>query len=98
RHNARQSKSQGSAMTAFPVILGHVEKNSRERIRVALDEYNGRKYLDLRIFAQTIDGEKPTKAGITVRLDRIRDLRRLVDAAEREAKRLGFLFEAEAAE
>jgi len=73
-----------------PQVIGRVQKNARERVRVALDAYNGRTYLDVRVIVQADDGsDKPTKAGITIRPDRIGDLRRLIEVAEAEAERLG---------
>ena len=75
-----------------PAVIGYVAKNSRERIRLALDDYHGRCYLDVRIVVQAEDGsDKPTKAGVTIRPDRIGDLRRLIEIAEAAAERLGML-------
>lgn len=71
----------------LPIILGHVEKSCRERIRVAIDSYNGHEFIDIRVFALTSEGEKPTRQGVTVRLDRIRDLRRLLDSALEQIER-----------
>jgi hypothetical protein len=73
----------------FPIVFGFIERNSRERIRCAIEHYAGHTFLDLRIFAQLGDGEsKPTKQGVTIRLHRLHDLRRLVDLAIEEADRL----------
>lgn len=44
-----------------------ISKNSVEELRVALREYKGHEYVDLRIYAEFDTSEKlPTKRGITV--------------------------------
>jgi hypothetical protein len=73
---------------AGPQVLGYIEKNARERIRVSLNAYAGRSFLDVRIVVQAPDGsDRPTKLGVTLRPDRISDLQRLVEVAATEAKR-----------
>ena len=73
----------------LPVILGYIDKNSRERIRVAIEAYSGHTFLDVRVFALGDGGEpKPTKQGVTIRLDRVRDLQRLIDSALQEIEAL----------
>ena len=50
-------------------IIGELPKNSMEKYVVAVKEYKGKKFLDIRIYYQAdpvnIDW-KPTKKGITV--------------------------------
>jgi len=46
------------------------DKNTREKIRVYINEYAGKQLLHIRVFYQDLDGEwKPTKKGISLRLD-----------------------------
>lgn len=46
------------------------DKNSREKIRVFVDEYAGKKLLNIRVYYQDIDGEwKPTKKGISLKIE-----------------------------
>jgi len=50
-------------------IIGELSKNSMEKYVVAIKEYKGKKFLDIRIFYQAdpVNNEwKPTKKGITV--------------------------------
>ena len=49
-----------------------ISKNARERIQVALTEYNGRELLDVRVYYTDGTGDewKPTRKGLTVRRDR----------------------------
>lgn len=66
------------------VIIGEIRKNARERIVVRFDNYNDHDYLDIRVFAETKDGLKPTRAGVTVRPSALADFRQLIELAERE--------------
>ncbi len=50
-------------------IIGELPKNSQEKYVVALKEYKGKKFLDIRIYYQAdpVNIEwKPTKKGITI--------------------------------
>lgn len=56
-----------SAATNKPVI---VPKNSVEELRMALDEYRGHPYADIRIYYRADDSTmKPSRKGITVSPD-----------------------------
>lgn len=47
-------------------LIGEVEKNQKERIRVSLAEYQGHKYVDCRVYFTDDKGEWfPTKKGVT---------------------------------
>lgn len=63
-------------MNPFPIVVDEWEKNSRERIRIAIDNYRGTNLVDLRAFWP--DGEvwKPGK-GLACRVSH---LPRLIDA------------------
>jgi len=75
-----------------PQVIGTLEKNSRESIRVALDSYRGSDFLDIRIFANYgPDDLRPTRQGCTIRPALIPELRELLEAAEGEARRRGLL-------
>lgn len=48
------------------MILGEIQKNATEIIRVSKENYKGKEYLDIRIYFQNDEGEwKPTKKGVT---------------------------------
>ena len=49
-------------------VIGEVQKNKREKIIVSINEYQGFKYVDLRIHYEDEDsGEyKPTKKGVAL--------------------------------
>jgi hypothetical protein len=70
-----------------------VPKNKREEIRCSLYVYNGMQLADLRVFADCGDDgdRRPTKKGVSVRVEKIRALIDALLATEAEAKRLGLL-------
>ena len=49
-------------------IIGEIQKNQKEKIIVSTNEYQGHKYVDLRVhYEDETSGEyKPTKKGIAV--------------------------------
>ena len=50
-----------------PECIYKFEKNSAEEVRVSLTTYNGKDYIDIRVFYLADDGEmRPTKKGLTV--------------------------------
>ncbi len=63
-------------MTPFPIIIDEWEKNSRERVRVAIDNFRGNNLIDLRAFWPDGDEWKPGKGFAC----RVSHLPRLVEA------------------
>ncbi len=66
-------------------LIGTIDRNERERVQIAVNEYKGKSYLDLRIFYTTDGGDswKPTQKGVTIAPEH---LDTLIDAVE-EAKK-----------
>jgi hypothetical protein len=51
------------------------EKNSREEVRVSVDDFQGRKIINVRVYYRNEAGEwNPGKQGIALTVDRYRDL------------------------
>jgi len=72
--------------------IAEFTKNSRETVRVRLQEFKGHKLLQLRSWAKTKDGtEIPTKSGIALQVSLIGDLRDALDKAELAAREMGWL-------
>ncbi|GJQ48032.1 MAG: hypothetical protein HKUEN01_04180 [Candidatus Kuenenia stuttgartiensis] len=60
---------------AKDVILGEIQKSDREKIVVSLKQYQGHKYVDLRIHFKTDTGDWHfTKKGITLNPAKVKDL------------------------
>jgi hypothetical protein len=56
-------------------LIVKFEKNSKEEVRVSVDEFRGRKIINLRVYYRTDTGEwLPGKQGVALAIDRYRDL------------------------
>jgi len=67
------------------MILGEIERNATERIRVSTESYKGRDYLDIRIYYQDNEGEwKPTRKGVTVSPEKAEEFSDLIKKASEE--------------
>ena len=56
-------------------IVAKFEKNSKEEVRLTVDEYKGRKILNIRVYYRSQAGEwLPGKQGLALSVDRYRDL------------------------
>ncbi len=64
-------------------ILATIPRSSTEHIEIAINEYKGKSYLDLRVFYTTDDGANwnPTKKGITVSPENLELLKEAIDTA-----------------
>jgi len=52
--------------------IGEIGRTETEVVRVSIEEYKGRKYVDVRIYFENDEGEwKPTKKGVTIQPDKI---------------------------
>ena len=62
-----------------------IKKNSMEKIRIALTEFKGHKLLDIRVYydaSETRDPDfKPTKKGISIPIDLVREVKEGIDKA-----------------
>lgn len=68
-------------------LIGIVEKNRAQDVRVRLVEYNAKSYLDVRVFV-TVDatGDRvPTRKGVALAVEKIAELRELIEKAEAES-------------
>ena len=62
-------------MTEGTQVIAQFEKNSKEEVRVSIDDFHGRKLINLRVYYRTDNGEwLPGKQGIALGIDRYRDL------------------------
>ena len=67
-------------------LLATIDRNDRERLQIAINEYKGKSYLDLRIFYTTDGGDswRPTQRGVTVAPEGLETLRDAVEEAMKE--------------
>ncbi len=75
------------------IEVATLAKNSREQIRIRLNEYRGAHYADVRVFTPFGDDDepKPTKKGVAVNVSKLDELIMALGRAKAEAIRLGYL-------
>jgi len=57
------------------MIIGEIERNDTERLRVEASNYKGSDFISVRIYYLADNGEwRPTKKGITVKPDKVDEL------------------------
>ncbi len=64
-------------------MLATVPRSATEQMQIAIKEFKGRSYLDMRIFYTTDDGQTwlPTKKGVTCSPENLETLRDAIDKA-----------------
>lgn len=64
-------------------MIATIPRSATEQMQIAIKEYKGKSYLDLRIFYPTDDGATwlPTKKGVTCSPENIELLKEAVDEA-----------------
>ncbi|MCR4881719.1 MAG: transcriptional coactivator p15/PC4 family protein [bacterium] len=70
----------------YPQVLATVPRSATEEVQISINEYRGKKYLDLRVYYTTDDGLNwsPTKKGVTFSPDRLGELKDAVEKAMAE--------------
>jgi hypothetical protein len=88
------SDNNEAVVSSQPVIIAQWRRNSRERVRVTLDEYQGHRTIDVRTWFQSDHGElKPTRTGITIGIKHLPRLARALADALAKARELGLVIE-----
>ncbi|MGH8533672.1 MAG: transcriptional coactivator p15/PC4 family protein [Gammaproteobacteria bacterium] len=74
-------------------LIATIRKNAVDEVRVALTEFKGYSYVDVRLFTELEDKPEkaPTKKGITPRPDLLPELLAALQKAEAEARAAGLL-------
>jgi hypothetical protein len=65
-------------------IIASIPRSATEEIHIAISEYKGKKYLDMRVFYTTDDGINwnPTKKGVTFTPDKLDEVKNAIDEAK----------------
>ena len=72
--------------------IATIRRNSREEVRVALQEYNGRPVFAIRAWFQSKEGDmRPSRDGLTLRVELLPEVARALAEAERQARGEGLL-------
>lgn len=64
-------------------ILASIPRTATEEIQIAINEYRGKQYLDLRVYYTTDDGLNwnPTKKGVTFSPEKLIELKAAIENA-----------------
>jgi hypothetical protein len=61
-----KSPTNAAPPQGFPVIITEWDRNSREVVRVALDRFNGKHTINIRVWYRDGDELRPSKSGVTL--------------------------------
>jgi hypothetical protein len=62
-------------MTETSQLVAQFEKNSKEEVRLSVDDFHGRKIINMRVFYKADGNEwRPGKQGLALSVDRYREL------------------------
>ncbi len=76
------------------IVIGGFPKNPREDVRVVISNFKGHDLLGVRVWYKDSEGElRPSKTGITVRVDLLPELSRLMEKAKEVVIEKGMLDE-----
>ncbi len=66
------------------MLIGEIEKNSLQKIRVTSETYKGHDFVDIRVYYrdEAEDDYKPSKKGIAISPDKIEELIALLKKAQ----------------
>ncbi len=75
-----------NATAAERMVVGQITKNKREVIKVTLEEWHGRRIVNVRVYFRAEDGEmRPSRKGLALSVDRLPDLVAVLTEAIRAA-------------
>lgn len=68
------------------MIIGEIERNDTERLRIEASNYKGSDFISVRIYYLADNGEwRPTKKGITVKPEKVDELIGFLSEAKEKA-------------
>ena len=69
-------------------LFGEINKDSTQKIRIALKEFKESEFIDIRVFFSPSDGAKddfiPTKRGITLKVDQLEEFKEIISRVVEE--------------
>jgi hypothetical protein len=86
-----QSVSAARPKPSFPIVITEWERNSREIVRVALDQYNGAFTINVRVWYRDGDEFKPGRSGLTLALKHLPKLASGLANALSRAEAMGMI-------
>jgi hypothetical protein len=74
------------------ILVGCIAKNANEEVRVQIRKWKGFDLVDVRTHYRSAVGDhRPSKEGISLRLEKLPEFAAIITEAEAEAKRLRLL-------
>jgi hypothetical protein len=69
-------------------LLASIPRSATEEVHIQINEYKGKKYLDLRVYYTTDDGLNwnPTKKGVTFPPDKLDEVKQAIEEAQEQLK------------
>jgi len=65
------------------MLIAEIQKNTRERIRISIEEYRGHRLIDCRVYYEDDQGEwRPTKKGIALNNETIDEVANALNKAK----------------
>lgn len=77
-----------------PVVIGTLARNARETVRVSLEEFRGKKLVQVRTCVELTRAcgvLTPTAKGVAIDAGRLPELRELLAEAEAKAREMGWI-------
>ncbi len=66
-----------------PTIIGEIPRNAKEVTRVSISEFKGKKYVDIRVWFKSENGDyAPGKKGIAIATENLEQLKKLIQKSE----------------
>jgi len=73
-------------------FIASIEKNSREVLRVTLEDFKGHRLVNLRVWFKSTEGDfRPGKHGVAIRIDKLDALISALVEAHGKANEVGWL-------
>ena len=67
-------------------LIAAIEKNTRESLRVTLDDFKGHRLVNMRVWFKANDGEmRPENSGIAIKIEKLEELLSALAKAKTEA-------------
>ena len=67
------------------MLIGEINKNPIEKIRVTISDYKNHRFLDVRVYFEDDSGEwRPTKKGIAISKDNLEPLIKLLNEGKKK--------------
>jgi hypothetical protein len=80
----RNANTEADVSTQPATLILELQKNSRERLRIAHTTFKGRPYIDMRVWYVDGAGEyQPSRSGVSIRPDQIGEVMRGLGLAAR---------------